>query len=87
MNSFDAVHSLSYKLKLLMTTYKDPNIDNTFEELISSGKVSLIENYDLLTDIIDFYLNTDEIVYMFSTNEDQVFLPRNLQCINKILRS
>ena len=72
-NSFETVDSLSFKLNLLMTTYKYPNIDNTYEELISSGKVSLIENYDLLSDIIDFYLNTDEIDFMFSTYEEQVF--------------
>lgn len=72
-NSFENVDSLSFKLNQLMSTYKYPNIDNTYEELISSGKVSLIENYDLLTDIIDFYLNTDEVDFMFSTNEEQVF--------------
>ena len=72
-NSFGTVDSLSFKLNLLMTTYKYPNIDNTYKELISSGKVSLIENYDLLSDIIDFYLNTDEMDFMFSTNEEQVF--------------
>lgn len=72
-NTFENVDSLSFKLNQLMSTYKYPNIDNTYEELISSGKVSLIENYDLLTDIIDFYLNTDEVDFMFSTNEEQVF--------------
>lgn len=71
--NYAKIDSLSFKLNQLMVTYSYPKIDNTYKELLSSGKVSLIENDDLIANIIDFYLNLNEIEYIFQTNEKQVF--------------
>ena len=71
--SYVTIDSLSKKLNQLMHTYNYPNIDNTYRELLSSGQVSLIENKDLYSEVIGFYLYTSEIEYQFKTNEEQVF--------------
>ncbi|MFY9242455.1 MAG: DUF6090 family protein [Polaribacter sp.] len=71
--NYTAIDSLSKKLNSLMITYSYPNTDNTYRELLSSGQVALIENDSLITNIIDFYLNTSEIDFIFKTNENQVF--------------
>lgn len=82
-NGFVGIDSLSFKLNKLMITYSYPNIDNTYRELLSSGKVNLIENDDILADIIDFYLNSNEIVTQFKTNEKQVFYGEVYPSLNK----
>ena len=71
--NYETIDSLSFKLNQLMLSYSYPNIDNTYRELLSSGQVSLIENYDILSDVIDFYLYTAEIETMFKVNQSQVF--------------
>jgi hypothetical protein len=71
--SYVTIDSLSKKLNQLMLTYNYPNIDNTYRELLSSGQVSLIENKDLYSEVIGFYLYTSEIDYQFKTNENRVF--------------
>lgn len=81
--SYSKIDSLSQRLNKLMITYSYPNIDNTYRELLSSGQVQLIENEDLLSDIIDFYLNTEELETLFKTNEQQVFYGEVYHVLNK----
>jgi hypothetical protein len=58
--------SLSTGLNQLMTPLSYPNINNTYQELLSSGQVFLIENVDVLEDVIDFYLHAKEETALFS---------------------
>lgn len=81
--SYANVDSLSFKLNQLMLSYTYPNIDNTYRELLSSGQVSLIENNDLISEIIDFYLFTDELKINFKTNQNQVFYGEVYTTLNK----
>lgn len=80
---YTKIDSLSHKLNMLMITYIYPKVDNTYRELISSGRVSLIENDDLLNDIIDFYLAINEIEILFQVNEKQVFYGEVYPVLNK----
>ena len=81
--NYETIDSLSFKLNQLMLSYSYPNIDNTYRELLSSGQVSLIENYDILSDVIDFYLYTAEIETMFKVNQSQVFYGEVYTTLNK----
>ncbi len=83
LKDYTKIDSLSVKLNNLMVTYAFPNIDNTYSELLSSGQVQLIENDDLLSEIIDFYLTTEEYEILFQTNEKQVFYGEVYRVLNK----
>ncbi|MAD97157.1 MAG: hypothetical protein CMB99_07525 [Flavobacteriaceae bacterium] len=83
LKDYTKIDSLSVKLNNLMVTYAFPNIDNTYSELLSSGQVQLIENDDLLSEIIDYYLTTEENEILFQTNEKQVFYGEVYHVLNK----
>jgi hypothetical protein len=65
--------SLSRGLNQLMTPLSYPNINNTYQELLSSGQVFLIENVDVLEDVIDFYLHAKEETALFSAYKNEEF--------------
>jgi hypothetical protein len=54
--NFRNIDSLNEKLNLLMEVDNFPNINNTYQELISSGQQALIKNKELSVSIIDYYL-------------------------------
>ncbi len=70
---FSDVDSLDAKLNTLMITDNFPYINNTYEELVSSGQLGLIQNKDLSTDIIDYYLFTKDSEIDVKNNIENVF--------------
>lgn len=71
--SFSDVDSLDSKLNILMITDNFPYVNNTYEELVSSGQLGLIKNKDLSTDIIDYYLFTKDSEIDVKNNIENVF--------------
>jgi len=72
-HAFLNMDSLSTGLNQLMTPLSYPNINNTYQELLSSGQVFLIENIDVLDDVIDFYLHAKEETALFSVYKNEEF--------------
>jgi hypothetical protein len=72
-NDFSKIDSLDAKINSLLISTTIPNINNTYQEMISSGKQSLIENKDLSSNIIDFYLLTQETESSVQSNINNVY--------------
>lgn len=70
---FSDIDSLDAKLNILMITDNFPYIDNTYQELVSSGQLGLIKNKELSTDIIDYYLFTKDSEIDVRNNIENVF--------------
>lgn len=81
--SFTKIDSLNEKLNMLMISQPFPNTDNTYQELISSGQLSLIEDQDLSTNIIDFYLLTEECEQTIMLNINHVYYKEIYPVFNK----
>ena len=58
-NGFSKIDSLDAKLNYLMLSYRFPNTNNTYQELVSSGQLSLIKDKFLSIDIINYYLSCE----------------------------
>lgn len=71
--NFQNIDSLNEKLNLLMETDNFPNINNTYQELISSGQQALIKNKELSVSIIDYYLYSEDNYIDIKNNNDNVF--------------
>lgn len=80
---FSDVDSLDAKLNVLMITDNFPYVNNTYEELVSSGQLGLIQNKDLSTDIIDYYLFTKDSEIDVSNNIENVFYVVIYPILNK----
>ena len=86
-NTYQNLHkidSLNSKLNSLMESATFPNINNTYQEMVSSGQLSLIENSNLSVDIIDYYLYTEDNEITFKNNLDNVFYTQIYPILNKI---
>ena len=57
--SFSTIDSLNNKLSYLMQSYRLPNTNNTYQELVSSGQLGLIKDKFLSIDIINYFLGSD----------------------------
>jgi hypothetical protein len=90
--SFSDVDSLDQRLNFLMSSFTFPNTNNTYSELVSSGKFDLIQEKKLSLSIIEYFSfirehnansNTDIInvfypeIYPVYNQFSQVVLPNN----------
>tara|TARA_R110000765_G_scaffold251203_1_gene352642 strand:- start:387 stop:1193 length:807 start_codon:yes stop_codon:yes gene_type:complete len=73
INNFQNIDSLNEKLNLLMEVDNFPNINNTYQELVSSGQQALITNKELSVSIIDYYLYSEDNYIDIKNNNDNVF--------------
>ncbi|MEQ6123636.1 DUF6090 family protein [Pseudotenacibaculum sp. MALMAid0570] len=73
LQSFSAIDSFNYKLNSLMLVDNFPNINNTYQELVSSGQQTLISNKDLSIDMIDYYLFCDDNYIDVKNNNDNIY--------------
>lgn len=71
--NFQNIDSLNEKLNLLMETDNFPNINNTYQELISSGQQELIKNKELSVSIVDYYLYSEDNYVDIKNNNDNVY--------------
>ncbi|NCT09495.1 MAG: hypothetical protein GW772_05375 [Flavobacteriia bacterium] len=71
--NFRNIDSLNEKLNLLMEVDNFPNINNTYQELISSGQQALIKNKELSVSIIDYYLFSEDNYIDIKNNNDNVY--------------
>ncbi len=71
--NFRNIDSLNEKLNLLMKVDNFPNINNTYQELISSGQQALIKNKELSVSIIDYYLYSEDNYIDIKNNNDNVY--------------
>jgi hypothetical protein len=74
--SFVEVDSFNIKLNGLMYAQFFPNTNNTYQELVSSGQLSLIKNKDLSLEVIDFYLFSEDNEHVFQNDIDNIFYPQ-----------
>jgi hypothetical protein len=81
--SFVKVDSLDENLNSLMNTFIYPNINNTYTELVSSGKYDLIEDKTLSTEIIGYFSYINEQHVNIKTEIDNVFYPEVYPAYNK----
>ena len=73
LQGFSKIDSLNERINSLMFANNFPNINNTYQELVSSGQQSLIENKDLSIDIIDYYLFCEDNYIDFINNNNNIF--------------
>lgn len=73
--SFLEVDSLDQKLSSLMNSFAFPNTNNTYSELVSSGKFDLIEEKGLSIDIIGYFSFLEENHTNSKTKIVNVFYP------------
>lgn len=72
-NSFSIIDSLDEKLNYLMLSYRFPNTNNTYQELVSSGQISLIKDKFLSIDIINYYLSCENNYNDLKKDLDNIF--------------
>lgn len=82
-HNFSQVDSLESVLHTLLDAPNFSHIDNTYSELVSSGQLSLITDFNLVTDIIDYYLYSEMSAKSFETNISQIFYPALFPVFNK----
>lgn len=84
--SFTEVDSLNYHLNTLMYAQFFPNTNNTYQELVSSGQLSLIKNKDLSLEIIDFYLFSEDNEHTFQNDIDNIFYPQIYPVLSSLVQ-
>ena len=84
--SFLGIDSLNNKLGSLMFTQFFPNTNNTYQELVSSGQLSLIKNNNLSLEVIDYYLYTADTEEVFKNDLDNVFYPQIYPVLNDLVQ-
>lgn len=84
--SFNEVDSLNYHLNTLMYAQFFPNTNNTYQELVSSGQLSLLKNKDLSLEVIDFYLFSADNEIVFKNDIDNIFYPRIYPVLSSLLQ-
>lgn len=72
-NNFSEVDSLNEKLNLFMEVEIFPNINNTYQELVSSGQQAIIRDKDLSIDVIDFYLFCEDNYKDVENNNNNLY--------------
>lgn len=84
--SFVEIDSLNFKLNGLLYAQFFPNTDNTYQELISSGQLSLIKNKNLSLEVIDFYLFSADNEHVFQNDIDNIFYPQIYPVLNSLVQ-
>jgi len=84
--SFIGIDSLNSKLNLLMYAQFFPNTNNTYQELVSSGQLSLIKNNNVSLEVIDFYLYTADIESVFKNDINNIFYPQIYPVISNLVQ-
>ena len=72
-NDFYKIDSLNEKLNRLMVSDNFPNINNTYQELVSSGQQNIISDKELSIDIIDYYLFCNDNYMDIKNDNDNIF--------------
>ncbi|WP_445749733.1 DUF6090 family protein [Polaribacter sp.] len=67
------IDSLNEKLNLFMEVNIFPNINNTYQELVSSGQQAIIKDKDLSIGVIDYYLFCEDNYKDVKNNNDNVY--------------
>ena len=70
---FSKIDSLNEKLNNLMVSDNFPNINNTYQELVSSGQQNIISDKELSIDIIDYYLFCNDNYMDIKNDNDNIF--------------
>ncbi|PKV65093.1 hypothetical protein ATE90_1505 [Polaribacter sp. Hel1_33_96] len=81
--TFLEVDSLDKKLNFLMRSFTFPNINNTYSELVSSGKFDLIQEKELSLNIIDYFIYIEENHTNTKTAIINVFYPEIYHVYNQ----
>jgi hypothetical protein len=81
--TFLEVDSLNKKLNFLMRSFTFPNINNTYSELVSSGKFDLIKEKELSLNIIDYFIYIEENHTNTKTAIINVFYPEIYHVYNQ----
>ncbi|MFY0630266.1 MAG: hypothetical protein JXR05_07780 [Flavobacteriaceae bacterium] len=84
--SFQGIDSLNNKLNLLMYAQFFPNTNNTYQELVSSGQLSLIKNKNLSLEVIDFYLYSADNEEVFKNDLDNIFYPQIYPVVSSLVQ-
>lgn len=82
--SFLEIDSFNEKLNILMTSYRYPNTNNTYSELISSGQFGLITDKTLSIDIVNYYTSSDGNYNDINNDIENVFYPEIYPIYNKL---
>jgi hypothetical protein len=84
--SFIGIDSLNSKLNLLMYAQFFPNTNNSYQELVSSGQLSLIKNKNISLEVIDFYLYSADNEEVFKNDIDNIFYPQIYPVISDLVQ-
>lgn len=82
--NFRKIDSFNEKVNVLSLSQNFPNINNTYREMISSGQLSLIKNKELSTDIIDYYLFTEDCDLDITNDIENVFYKEVYPVLTKL---
>ncbi|MFY0602875.1 MAG: hypothetical protein JXQ93_02925 [Flavobacteriaceae bacterium] len=83
---FHTIDSLNDKLNQLMYAQFFPNTNNTYQELVSSGQLSLIKNNNLSLEVIDFYLYSADNEEVFRNDIDNIFYPQIYPVLSSVVQ-
>ena len=84
--SFQGIDSLNEKLGSLMYAQFFPNTNNAYQELVSSGQLSLIKNKNLSLEVIDFYLYSADNEEVFKNDLDNIFYPQIYPVLSSLVQ-
>lgn len=84
--TFLGIDSLNSKLSMLMYAQFFPNTNNTYQELVSSGQLSLIKNKNLSLEVIDFYLYSADNEEVFRNDLDNIFYPQIYPVVSSLVQ-
>lgn len=86
VGSFVDIDSLNYKLNGLLYAQFFPNTNNSYQELVSSGQLSLIKNKNLSLEVIDFYLFSEDNEHVFQNDIDNIFYPQIYPVLSSLVQ-
>lgn len=81
-NSYINIDSLNGKLNDLLHSYRFPNTNNTYTELISSGQFGLITNKTLSVDIVNYYTSCKGNLDDINNGIENIFYPEIFPVLN-----
>jgi hypothetical protein len=84
LKSFTKIDSLNDKLNELAFAHSFPNTNNTYQELVSSGQLSLINDKELSLELIDFYLFCEDNFIEVKKNNDNLYFKEVYPILNKL---
>ena len=84
LKSFTKIDSLNNKLNVLTFAHSFPNTNNTYQELVSSGQLSLIKDKELSLELIDFYLFCEDNFIEVKKNNDNLYFKEVYPVLNKL---